>query len=530
MGGAPTEFGGPDFTKGFELTDVPEGGMVLGNAHGEAILVVRHEGKVFALGATCTHYGAPLAQGLLIGGQLRCPWHHACFDVCTGDADGPPALKALPSWQVEHKGSRIFVGQALVPRREWRSQQTPKSVLIVGAGAAGNAAAETLRKEGYAGPVTLVGGETTGPVDRPNLSKDYLAGSAPEEWLPLREAEFYTAQRIELLLGKRVVSLDAKASRVELSDGTSRGYGALLLATGAEPIKLLAPGSDRSHVHYLRSLADSRAIIARSANAAEAVVVGASFIGLEVAAALRARGLAVCVVAPDKRPLERVLGPELGVLIQKLHEEHGVQFQLEHTLKAIEANSVVLDNGVSLKADLVVVGIGVRPAVALAEQAGLRLDHGIVVDEYLESSAPGVFAAGDIARWPSPQAGKPIRVEHWVVAERQGQTAARNILGRRQPFRAIPFFWSQHYDLRISYVGYAEQFDSTQVVGDLSAKDCMVAYRVAGKIAAVATLQRDMESLQAEALLEREDQPGLEALFASVNSRVPLLTNVRPGR
>ena len=521
MGGAPTVLSGPDFTKGFELAEIPEGGMVLGNAHGEAVLVVRHEGKVFAVGASCTHYGAPLADGLLIGGQLRCPWHHACFDVCTGEPVRPPALNALPRWQVEQQGSRLFVGPALGPAPERRTTPEPESVLIVGAGAAGNAAAETLRREGYAGPVALIGDESARPVDRPNLSKDYLAGTAPEEWLPLREMDFYAAQQIELLLGNRVVTLDSKAKRVELSDGTSRRYGALLLATGAEPIKLVVPGGERPHVLYLRSLADSRAIIARAAGATQAVVVGASFIGLEVAAALRARGLEVRVVAPDTRPLERVLGAELGELIQKLHEEHGVQFHLKRTLKAIEASSVVLDNGLSLKADLVVVGIGVRPAVALAEQAGLRLDHGIVVDEYLESSVPGIFAAGDIARWPSPQAGKPIRVEHWVVAERQGQTAARNVLGRSEAFRAIPFFWSQHYDLRISYVGHAERWDSTEVAGHMAARNCMVAFRVAGKIAAVATLQCDVESLKAEALLEQGDQPGLEALLASVNSRVP---------
>jgi apoptosis-inducing factor 3 len=517
MGGAPTKLSGPDFTQGFELADVPEGGMVLGSAHGEAVLVVRHRGQVFALGATCTHYGGPLAEGLLTDGQLRCPWHHACFDVRTGEAEGPPALKALPHWQVEQKGSRIFVGKALGPPPERRTVEKPESVLIIGAGAAGNAAAETLRREGYAGPVTLVGGEPTGPVDRPNLSKDYLAGSAPEEWLPLRDPEFYAAQQIELLLGNRVVRLDTKGKAVELSDGTRRRYGALLLATGAEPIKLDVPGSEKPHVRYLRSLQDCRAIIARAAGAAHAVVVGASFIGLEVAAALRTRGLKIRVVAPDPRPLERVFGAELGDLIQKLHEEHGVQFHLKRTLKTIETSSVVLDDGVSLQADLVVVGIGVRPAVALAEQAGLRLDRGVVVDEYLETSAPGIFAAGDIARWPSPQTGKPIRVEHWVVAEQQGQAAARNILGRRQPFRAIPFFWSQHYDLQISYVGHAEGFDSTQVAGDLSARNCVVGFRVAGKIAAVATLQRDQESLKAEVLLDRGDEPGLEALLASVH-------------
>ncbi len=514
MGEAPAGLSGPDFTKGFEVANVPDGGMVLGNAHGEAVLVVRHQGQLFALGATCTHYGGPLIDGRLVEGQLRCPWHHACFDVSTGDAAGPPALNALPRWRVELLGPQFFVREPLAPLTKPRTLRRPESILIIGAGAAGNAAAETLRKEGYAGPVTLIGGETTGPVDRPNLSKDYLAGTAPEEWLPLRTEDFYAGQQIELLLGSRVVKLDPKAKSVELSDGTRRSYGALLLTTGAEPIKLVVPGGEKPHVYYLRSLADSRAIIARAKGATRAVVVGASFIGLEVAAALRTRGLEVRVVAPGMRPLEHVLGPELGALIQRLHEAHGVQFHLKRTVKAIEATSVTLDDGRSLEADFVVVGIGVRPVVALAEQAGLRVDGGIAVDEYLESSVPGIFAAGDIARWPSPHAGKPIRVEHWVVAERQGQTAARNLLGARESFRAVPFFWSQHYDVRISYVGHAEHFDSTEVAGDMAQHNCMVAFRAGGKIVAVATLQRDKESLQAEALLDGGDQPGLEALLA----------------
>ena len=515
MGDAPA-LTGPDFTQGIELSDIPEDGMLLGNANGEAVLLVRHGGDVFAVAATCTHYGGPLADGILGAGVVRCPWHHACFDARTGKAVRPPALNPLRRWTVERRGSRVFVGQPLAaPSAPRTPPSAVESVVIVGAGAAGNAAAETLRREGYAGLVTMIDAEPSVPVDRPNLSKDYLAGTAPEEWVPLRGREFYSAQEIELVLGTRVVALDPKARRVQLSDGTSRSYGALILATGAEPVKLTVPGSDKPLVHYLRSLADSRAIVASTRGAARAVVVGASFIGLEVAASLRARGLEVHVVAPEARPLERIMGAELGDFVRALHEEHGVRFHLRHTVGTIEDGAVVLDDGTRLPADLVVAGVGVRPGVALAEQAGLRVDRGVVVDEYLESSAPGVYAAGDIARWPDPSSGKPIRIEHWVVAERQGQTAARNILGAREPFRAVPFFWSQHYDVRISYVGHAEGWDGVEVAGSILEKSCLVAFRTGGRIAAVASISRDRESLRAEALLERDDQAGLEALLAS---------------
>jgi len=516
MGDAPA-LTGPDFTQGIDLSDIPEGGMLLGNANGEAVLLVHHGGDVFAVAATCTHYGGPLADGILNAGVVRCPWHHACFDARTGEAVRPPALNPLRRWTAERRGSRVFVGQPLAaPSPPRKRSSAVESVVIVGAGAAGNAAAETLRREGYAGFVTMIGAEPTVPVDRPNLSKDYLAGTAQEEWVWLRGQEFYSAQEIELVLGARVVALDPKARRVQLSDGTSRSYGALVLATGAEPVKLTVPGSDKPLVHYLRSLADSRAIIASTQGAARAVVVGASFIGLEVAASLRTRGLEVHVVAPDARPLERIMGAELGDFVRALHEEHGVHFHLRHTVGTIEDGAVLLDDGTRLPADLVVAGVGVRPAVALAEQAGLRVDRGVVVDEHLESSAPGVYAAGDIARWPDPSSGKSIRIEHWVVAERQGQTAARNILGAREAFRAVPFFWSQHYDVPISYVGHAEGWDGVEVAGSIAERSCLVAFRTGGRIAAVASIGRDRESLRAEALLERGDQAGLEALLANV--------------
>jgi NADPH-dependent 2,4-dienoyl-CoA reductase/sulfur reductase-like enzyme len=277
----------------------------------------------------------------------------------------------------------------------------------------------------------------------------------------------------------------------------------LLLATGAEPVRLTIPGADQLHVHTLRSLADSNAIIAAAKTSKQAVVVGASFIGLEVAASLRARKLEVHVVAPDKRPMERILGPDMGDFIRALHEEHGVIFHLETKPKAID-NVVYLENGEMIEADLVVVGIGVRPRLELAKNAGLRVDRGIAVDKYLETSAQGIFAAGDIARWPDPHSGENIRVEHWVVAERQGQAAALNMLGERAPFDQVPFFWSQHYDVPINYVGHAETWNEIQIDGDVMKKDCTLRFKHNGRVTAVASIFRDLESLQAEVAMERE--------------------------
>jgi NADPH-dependent 2,4-dienoyl-CoA reductase/sulfur reductase-like enzyme len=272
-----------------------------------------------------------------------------------------------------------------------------------------------------------------------------------------------------------------------------------LLATGAEPARLTIPGADAPHVHTLRSLADSRAIIGAAGAAQRAVVLGASFIGLEVAASLRTRKLEVHLVAPEKLPMARVLGRELGSFIRKLHEQHGVVFHLEETPTAVDGKRVRLKSGEVLEADLVVVGVGVRPRLSVAESAGLKIDRGVLVDEYLQTSVPDIFAAGDIARWPDARAGETIRIEHWVVAERQGQAAARNMLGAAVPFREVPFFWSQHYDLPINYIGHAESWDAVAVEGDIEAKDCLVRYRRNGKVLAVASIYRDIENLQIEA-------------------------------
>jgi NADPH-dependent 2,4-dienoyl-CoA reductase/sulfur reductase-like enzyme len=379
----------------------------------------------------------------------------------------------------------------------------PGKIVIVGGGAAGFAAAEMLRRQEYRGSIVMLSSESAPPVDRPNLSKDYLAGSAPEDWLPLRPDDFYKDAAIDMRLDTEVAAIDPKARSVILAGGEAVSYHRLLLATGAEPVRLPMPGADQPHVHVLRSLADCRAIIALAGGASRAIVIGASFIGLEAAAALRARDIEVHVVGLEARPMERVLGAEMGDFVRALHEEHGVIFHLGDTVTRIDGKRATLRSGGVIEADIVVVGVGVRPRLALAEKAGLAIDRGVTVNARLETSAPGIYAAGDIARWPDPHSGENIRVEHWVVAERQGQTAARNMLGVRGAFDAVPFFWSQHYDVPINYVGHAEKWDEISIDGSIAGRDCLLRYKLGGRVLAVASIYRDVASLEAELAMER---------------------------
>ena len=507
---------GPDLARdGVPLGALDDGTPFLGHAGDDAIILVKDGETIHAVGAQCTHYGGPLAEGLVLEGPdgptVRCPWHHACFSLRTGEALRAPALNPLPCWTVERRDGRAYVGakretdpiaQTGAPRRDDTATQT---FVIVGAGAAGHAAAEMLRRHGFAGRLVLLGRDDKEPVDRPNLSKEYLSGEAPEEWIALRPREFYDEHRIELRTGAAVERVDVAARTVTVAGGEALGWDRLLLATGASPVRLDTPGAELPHVRLLRTYADARALIAAAEGATRAVVLGASFIGLEVAASLRHRGVEVHVAAPEKRPLERVMGAALGDAVRRWHEEHGVVFHLETKAARIEPDAVTLESGVRLAADLVVVGVGVRPELALAEQAGLAMDRGVLVDERLETSAPGVFAAGDIARWPDPHTGERVRVEHWVVAQRQGQTAARNMLGHGVAYDDAPFFWSAHYGTSIRYVGHAERWDAEEVDGDPAGKDGAVTLRRGGKALAVLTVGRDRRALEAAAAMERGD-------------------------
>jgi apoptosis-inducing factor 3 len=507
------ELTGPDLRAGVDLESLAENSPLLGHFDGEAVMLVRQGEKIFATGATCTHYNGPLAEGFVVGETVHCPWHHARFSLATGEAEGAPALNPISCFRVKCADGRVKVDRKSDVQFRVACPRKPASVVIIGAGAAGAACADMLRTKGYDGPIILVGDEEPGPVDRPNLSKDFLAGTAPEDWIPLRTREHYEFIRVELVTNDAAVRIDPVAREATLRSGRILRYGALLLATGAEPRSLDIEGAGLPHVHRLRTLADSKAIIAAAGQAKLCVVIGSSFIGLEVAASLRQRGLDVAVVGPAAVPLEKVLGKEVGRFLQDLHEQHGVRFHLGRKPQAIRRDLVELSDGQSIEADLVILGVGVLPRTALAQSAGLTVDDGIVVDEMLRTSAPNLYAAGDVARYPDRISGERVRIEHWVVAERQGQAVARAMLGIGGAFRETPFFWSQHYDVTISYVGHASSWDGCAIRGDLAKQDACATYRKSGRIHAVATVGRDRVSLAVEAALESADTAALESIL-----------------
>jgi NADPH-dependent 2,4-dienoyl-CoA reductase/sulfur reductase-like enzyme/nitrite reductase/ring-hydroxylating ferredoxin subunit len=483
---------GADFEKG--IPELAEGAMVQGHFQGQAVVAARVGGEVFVVAAACSHWGENLADGVVIGDTIRCGGHHACFSLRTGEALKAPALASVRTFCVEQRGSAHVVVAPMEP---------PKSVVIVGAGAAGAAAADMLRRHGYGGKVTMISADTDLPCDRPNVSKDYLAGNAPEEWLFLRDRAGWESAGVELMLGARVDAIDRAAKTVK-AGGKTIEYGALLLAPGADPLRLPIPGGERAFL--IRTVGDARAVVAALPNAKRAVVIGSSFIGLEAAASLKARGLEVHVVGPEKVPLERVVGGPVGGAVQALLEKNGIVFHLGRKPASMDASSVTLDDSTKLAAELVVMGVGVRPSLSLAEAAGLTVDRGVVVDAQMRTSDPSIWAAGDIARYPDVRSGEKLRIEHWVVAQRQGQTAARAMIGHSVKFDSVPFFWTTLFGVSLRYVGHAEAWDKMDVSGDPARHDCAVAYRKGGKTLAVTLLGRYRDALLAEDALARQDE------------------------
>jgi NADPH-dependent 2,4-dienoyl-CoA reductase/sulfur reductase-like enzyme/nitrite reductase/ring-hydroxylating ferredoxin subunit len=492
---------GPDLSLGVPLVAIPSSGVLAGHVEGTPVLLARTNDGIHAVGGACTHYGAPLADGLVVGDEIRCPWHHACFSLRTGRARHAPAFAALGTWRVDIIDDIVFVrGEASpAPAAPVQPRQAPGRIVIIGGGAAGYAAALRLRELGFAGSLTMLSADDAAPYDRPNLSKDYLAGTAPEDWIPLQGADFYAEHGIDLKLECRVAGIDTGARQVSTATGERHDYDALLIATGAEPRRLPLPGFDLPNVFLLRSLDDAKEIISESDKAKSVALVGGGFIGLEAAGALRARRLEVHVVERDDLPMARVLGPEIGGFLTGLHREQGVAFHLGVEASGYDGSVLTLSDGSRVAADLLIVGAGVTPRTELAEAAGLAVDHGILVDDTLQTSIAGIFAAGDVARYR--YGGELIRVEHWVHAQRQGQAAAANMLGAGQAFTDVPYFWTHHYGHDLRVTGYAAGWDEVRIDGEPAQRDFIVRYFRGGRLVAAASLGRDLENLSIEAAL-----------------------------
>jgi len=517
------------------VDELKDGEMKQVDAGGTNILLARVNGKYHAVGATCPHYGGPLAEGALCGERVICPWHHASFDVKTGDLLEPPAFDALPRYEVKIEGESVIVAvpdeaedRRTPPMAKRDARQDERAFVILGGGAAGYMAAQTLREEGFRGRILMVTREDRMPYDRPNLSKDYLQGHAEPEWMPLRPDEFFSEHGIEVLRGREATLVDAKVKTVSFKGGERLAYDALLVATGGEPRMLQIAGSDLKNVLTLRGFADSDAIIAAAEGAKFAVVIGASFIGMEAAASLKTRGLEVTVVAPHQTPFEKTLGGAIGALFQKIHEDNGVRFRLGEKVARItghgKVEAVELESGEKIDADMVVVGVGVKPATDFLKGVDLSDDGGVVVDEHLRA-ADGLYAAGDIASFPSSMTGERQRIEHWRTALQQGRIAALNMAGRTVSYTAVPFFWTRQFDAGLLYVGHATNWDEIILQGDVSTQNFLAFYVKGNRVQAVAGMNRDRDLAAVEGLMREDRMPTPDQLRSGAVNLPELLSN-----
>lgn len=465
------------------------------------VLLARVEDEYFALYAKCTHYGAPLADGCLQGRRVVCPWHHACFDVKSGRHLEAPGLDGLARFEVKREGEEIVVS---VPDRVPERVTNPMTAIdpsdrrlyvIVGGGAAAAYAAEGMRQAGYGGRIRIYTRENELPYDRPNCSKDYLADEAPEEWMPLRDSDFYKDHQIDFQQGRTVTRLNAADHSLTLDDGSTVRYDKVLLATGGRPRLLGLDGENSANVHTLRSLADSRQLRELGKAGKKAVVIGSSFIGMEGAQSLQQLDCEVHVVSPEEVPFAGVFGPEIGRFIKKAHEQSGIRFHAGRKAERLERSgdrvtTVVLDNGDRLDCDLLLVGIGVSPATDFAEGLEREEDGGFRADAFLQVGQD-VYAAGDIVHYPYRDGH--ARIEHWKVAAQQGRVAGRNMAGAGEPYAAVPFFWTAQQGMNLRYIGHAEDYDTVEIDGSLEEKSFIAYYKKDGTTLAALGLGRDKE-------------------------------------
>ena len=518
------------------ITELRDGEMKQVGAGGTQILLARVKGKYHAVGPYCPHYGAPLVEGALNGERLVCPLHHSCFNVTTGDLQEPPALDALPCYEVKLENDQVIVRiprdvtDRRAPEMTKRDPRDERLFAIAGGGAAGYTAAQTLREDGFKGRVVLISRERRLPYDRPNLSKDYLQGTAQPEWMPLRQDEFYAEQGIEVLREKEIARIDAAKQIITFTDGENLVYDSLLLATGGTPLRPNIPGSDLKNIFVLRSFDDADAIIQTATPASRAVVVGASFIGMETAASLTLRKLSVTVVTPHDFPFKKTLGVEIGKLMQQVHEAHGVQFRLGASAARFEGDTnvkaVVLDSGERIETDLVILGVGVKPATDFVEGVKLHTDGGVIVDEHMRAAA-GCYAAGDIAYFPNSRTSEHLRIEHWRTAMQQGRVAAHNMAGKSVMYESVPFFWTHQFDLGLLYVGHATSWDEIVFQGDVSKQNFLASYALKDRVNAVAGMNRDRDMAAIEELMRLDQMPSATQLKTGSTNFLELLSGIR---
>ena len=517
-----------------KTSELADGEMKQLSANGAEMLLACVGGKFHAVAAHCTHYGAPLVEGVLSGERIVCPWHHACFNVTTGDIQEPPALDELARYDLRVENDQIIVrlpdgaSDRRVPPMTKRDTKDERLFVIAGGGAAGYAAAQTLREDEFTGRVVLITREDHFPYDRPNLSKEYLQGNAEPEWLPLRSEDFFAEHDIEVIRNREIRHIDAMQKTITFTDDKTLVCDALLLATGSEPRKLPFQSKTQENVFLLRSYDDADAIISAAAKGKRAVVIGASFIGMEVASSLRARGCEVTVVAPDNVPFQKILGPEIGQLFQDIHEEHGVKFKLGTSVSGFnderKVTAVILEGDERLDADLVVLGIGVKPNTDFLEGLVLHQDGGVIVDEHM-CAAEGVYAAGDIAYFPNPLTGEHQRIEHWRTAMQQGRIAAHNMAGKETTYDSVPFFWTRQFDVGLLYVGHAQRWEEIIYHGDVTTRDFLAFYVKENRVLAVAGMNRDQEMAAAEELMRLGRMPAAEQLKGANMNLVEALQN-----